>query len=133
MRISSATERQLTELDFIRLKKFTHAGAPPQLDDVLDDAEVVAGQVIGPDVVTMNSRLIIRDLKLERRQVVVVCYPRDANPATGHVSVLSPAGLALLGLPVGATATWTGPKGEQGAALIEEILYQPEATGDYLS
>lgn len=133
MRVSTNTERQLTELDFIRLKKYTHAGAPALLGDVLDEADVVSVQAIPPHVVTMNSRFIIEDLKLQRRQVVVVCYPQDANAATGHISVLSPAGLGLLGLPVGATATWTGPNGEEGAARIEEILYQPEATGDYLT
>ena len=38
MRLPNSAERKLTELDFIRLKKFTAVGTFPQLADSLDDA-----------------------------------------------------------------------------------------------
>lgn len=133
MRASNFGERKLTELDFTRLKKFTAAGAMPQLDDILDEAEVVPPQAIPADVVTMYAQVAIRDLKMQRRQVMVVCYPPDAEPAKGYISVLSPAGMGLIGLAVGALASWTGPAGEESVAQVEEILFQPEATGDYVT
>lgn len=126
-------ERQLTELDFTRLQKFTAAGALPQLHDLLDEAEVVPAQAIPADVVTMYAKFVIRDLKLQRRQVLVLCYPSDAEAAQGFISVLSPAGMGLLGLPEGAIARWTGAGGEETVAQIESILFQPEATGDYVT
>jgi regulator of nucleoside diphosphate kinase len=133
MRAPLSGERKLTELDFVRLKKFTAAGTFPQLADLLNDAELVASPAVPADVVTMNARFVIRDLKLQRRQILVLCYPADAKPASGSISVLSPAGLGLLGLAVGAVARWVGPAGQETVAQIEEILFQPEATGDYVT
>jgi len=133
MRALNFGERKLTELDFTRLKKLTAAGALPQLDDLLDEAEVVPAQAIPADVVTMYAQFIIRDLKMQRRQVLVLCYPADAEPAKGYISVLSPAAMGLIGLPVGAVARWIGPDGEESVAQIEEVLFQPEATGDYVT
>lgn len=126
-------ERKFTELDFIRLKKFTAAGTFPQLADILDDAELLPSPSIPPDVITMNAWFAIRDLKLQRRQIVTVCYPDGADPATGSISVLSPAGMGLLGLSAGAVARWVGPAGEETVAQIERILFQPEAAGDYVT
>ena len=133
MRASNFGERNVTELDFVRLKKFTAAGAMPQLDDILDEAEVVPAQAIPADVVTMNAKFVVRDLKLQRRQILVVCYPADADPTKGCISVLSPAGMGLLGLPRGAVARWIGPGGEESVAQIEDVLFQPEAIGDYVT
>src|SRR5690349_11882576 len=114
-------ERRLTELDFTRLSKFTAAGALPQLHDLLDEAEVVPARAIPGDVVTMYAQFVIRDLKLQNRQTLVLCYPADAEPAKGYISVLSPAGMGLLGLPVGAIARWVGPGGVESVAQIEGI------------
>ncbi len=133
MHASNVGERQLTELDFTRLFKFVAAGRMPLLADLLNAADVVPAQAIPADVVTMYSRFVIRDLKLQRRQILTLCYPDDAEPAKGFISVLSPAGTGLLGLPAGALARWDGPEGESSVAQIEEILFQPEATGDYVT
>ena len=39
--------------------------------------------------------------------------------------------ISLLGLRVGDMARWQTPHGEECVATIENIQYQPEATGDY--
>lgn len=126
-------ERKLTELDFTRLNKLVSTAATPHLDEMLGDAEVVPSRAIPANVVTMYAKFIVRDIQLQRTQTFVLCYPPDAEPAAGFISVLSPAGMALLGLPVGALATWAGPNGEENGGRIEEILFQPEASGDYVT
>ena len=133
MHVSHYGERKLTELDFTRLTKLAAAVPPLALSDLLDEAEVVPGTAIPGDVVTMYAQFVIRDLKTQRRQIMVVCYPQDAEAAKGYVSVLSPAGMGLIGLPVGAVARWVGPSGEESVAQIESILFQPESTGDYVT
>jgi len=133
MRVSNQVERKLTELDFVRLGKFTAAGALPQLADVLEEAEVLPVRVIPADVVTMYAQFVIRELMTQRRHTLVICYPQDAQPTKGYISVLSPAGMGLIGLPVGAVGRWVGPAGAESAAQIERILFQPEASGDYLT
>ena len=132
MRVSIQDERKLTELDFARLKRFTAGGAVPRLAELLDDADVVAPQAIPGDVVTMYARVVVFDSAIQRRRILIVCYPKDADPAKGLISVLSPMGLGLLGLPVGAKGVCTGPDGQQRVVTIEAILFQPEAAGDYL-
>jgi regulator of nucleoside diphosphate kinase len=133
MRASNHGERKLTDLDFTRLTKFAAGGAMPKLHDVLHAAHVVPSQAIPPDVVTMYARFVIRDLRLQRSQILVICYPADADPARGRISALSAAGMALIGLPVGAVARWVAPGGAESVALVERILFQPEATGDYVT
>jgi regulator of nucleoside diphosphate kinase len=133
MHINKIEERKLTELDFARLNKLAATGTAPRLDEILGDAEVMPSPSIPADVVTMYAQFTVRDTTLQRPQTFVLCYPHDANAAFGFISVLSPAGMALLGLPVGAVATWAGPNGEANAVRIEEILFQPEASGDYVS
>ncbi len=128
-----AAERKLTHLDFTRLRKLVPAGLPAELDALLNEADVLDPRNIAPDVITMYAQFVIREVKTQRRQKLVLCYPADAEPAQGYISVLSPVGMSLLGLPVGATARWVAPGGAEHFAQVEAILFQPEATGDYLT
>lgn len=131
MQTVNIAERRLTALDFARLSRLVATQSMPLLDEVLGDAEVVAPQAIPADVVTMHAQFRVRDVKSRRQQVFVLCYPHETEPALGFISILSPAGMSLLGLPVGALASWTVPGGEEHTVRIEEIVFQPEASGDY--
>jgi len=124
-------ERTLTDLDFARLTKLLSQQLPPTLADLLAGAEVMKSRAVNADVVTMYSRVEVVDAHTRRRQVLTICYPDDAEPAAGCISVLSPVGISLLGLKTGHIAKWLTPTGEECAAEIAAIQYQPEAAGDY--
>jgi regulator of nucleoside diphosphate kinase len=124
-------ERTLTDLDFARLTKLLSQQLPPTLADLLAGAEVMKSRAVNADVVTMYSRVEVVDAHTRRRQVLTICYPDDAEPAAGCISVLSPVGISLLGLKTGDIAKWLTPTGEECAAEVAAIQYQPEATGDY--
>ncbi|MBU0747794.1 MAG: GreA/GreB family elongation factor [Gammaproteobacteria bacterium] len=126
-------ERTLTDLDYSRLTKLVNRQVPPVLDDLLANAEVTSSRTVQADVVTMYSRVELVDVHTHRRQVLTICYPQDAEPAAGFISVLSPVGISLLGLRTGDVAKWHTPHGEECAAVVESIQFQPEATGDYLT
>lgn len=126
-------ERTLTDLDHVRLSKLQDQRSHPALDELLEVTDVVSPQEVAPDVVTMRSQLVIADAQTGQRQTITLCYPADADPASGRLSVLSPVGLALIGTRVGATARWRTPGGEEGAAQVVDIVHQPEASGDYTS
>ena len=126
-------ERKLTELDFARLKKLTLTDPASELFELLRDAEEVDPKEMPPDVVTMYAHVEIEDVKTQRCQTVVVCYPCDAQPSLGYISVLSPVGISLLGLQAGSVARWHGPSGEENSAKVSDILFQPEAAGDYVT
>lgn len=127
-----SAERLLTELDYARLKKLVAATLHPDLAELLMGAEVFPPHAIAPDVVTMYSQVEIEDTRTRQRQTLVICYPPDADPAAGYISVLSPAAVALLGLRAGSTAAWRTPVGDVAARLLA-VPFQPEATGDYVT
>ena len=136
---ATLVERSLTELDHVRLltllRRDAHGGAsaPPRrtIEDILDASALVPSRDVAPDVVTMNSQLMLHDMQTGQRSKLTLCYPAKADPAAGLVSVMSPAGSALLGLRVGSVARWFSPSGDEKAAEILAVLFQPESNGDY--
>lgn len=124
-------ERTLTELDFVRLGKLASQQLPPALAELLDAADVLPSREIPKDIVTMNSQVEVEDPATRQRQKITICYPGDAQPGAGFVSVLSPVGIGLLGVKTGTLARWHMPNGTEGAARVVAVLFQPEASGDY--
>lgn len=124
-------ERTLTELDFARLKKLGAGRLPAELDDGFAHADRMPAHEVPADLVTMYSRVEVVDLHTHARHTLTLCYPRDAAPAMGFISVLSPVGASLLGLRRGDVAHWQAPRGEPCAAEVAAVLFQPEASGDY--
>jgi len=120
-------ERVLTELDHVRLLKFD---AVP-LQACLDEADIVPSITVPPDVITMYSQFEIEEHEGGVLRKLTLCYPDDAEPAQGFISVLSPLGASLLGLRVGAQARWATPQGAVRTATVRGLLFQPEASGDY--
>lgn len=124
------SERWMNELDLVRINKL-NAPFPPELHEAIDDAEVIKPQEIPGDVITMNSLFTIVETESGSSNKLMLCYPSDAEPAKGFISVLSPAGASLLGRKAGSLAKWSTPNGEQHFAMVKEILFQPEASGDF--
>jgi regulator of nucleoside diphosphate kinase len=96
----------------------------------LDRAQIVSPQQIPGDVITMNSRVVIRDLDSGEDETYTLVYPEQSNAAEGKISVLAPIGTAMLGYRIGDVFEWEVPAGKR-RLRIEKILYQPEASGDY--
>jgi regulator of nucleoside diphosphate kinase len=124
-------ERVLTELDHVRLRKLQDARAHPALEALLDIAELMRSREVPADIVTMHSKITLVDTRTGQRDQMTLCYPPEADPAKGFLSVLSPVGMSLIGLRLGAVAHWNTPGGEARSARVEEILFQPEASGEY--
>lgn len=129
-------ERTLTQIDYVRLTRLQQQQAAltgsAAIKELLENSDVVAPPAVPPDVVTMYTQVLLQDAERDAPPYkLVVCYPDDAEPAQGFVSVLSPVGTSLLGLRVGEVARWHMPGGRDGAARIMAVLFQPEASGDY--
>jgi len=125
----------MTRLDVQRLEKvLDNMQAPLDLLEALEDevlrARVVSHKRIASDVVTMNSTVRFIDEASEREFVLTLVYPEQAG-RPGTISILAPVGIALLGLKVGQSINWQGPQGRPLKLKIMDILYQPEASGDY--
>lgn len=85
-------------------------------------AQIVAGRPLLSGVgVPMESRDIwVTDVDLERLRKLEL----------GKISVLAPLGTAVLGFRRGDAFEWRMP-GRDRRLQVEEVLYQPEAAGDY--
>ena len=132
MQVESPVVRQLTELDAVRLRKWAAAGRGGELERVLEEADIVPGPQVDPHVITMYTQFELEDARTGARQVVALCYPPDAEPSTGFISVLSPFGASAIGLPEGAPLRWRTPAGV-AEGRIGAVLFQPEASGDYVT
>ena len=134
-----ALERTLTELDHVRLTHFIQrhkcgrpvSSATLPIERVLGEADVVHWRQLPPDIVTMDSRILLKDLQTGVQKELTLCYPADADAGAGCVSVLSPVGWSLLGQRAGATVFWPTPSGGKLSAEILDILFQPESSGDF--
>lgn len=124
----------ISRLDLGRLKRLLAnpmvrgSDAADALDDELERAAVVDPTALPPTVVSMNSRVRLRERRTSRELELTLVYPDDVGP--DRVSVLAPVGSALLGLAVGQDIEWPLPGGRVAELTVLEILYQPEAMGD---
>jgi len=127
---------QITEFDSRRLRDLIAGlrlrGVPrnahlDQLEQMLESAHTVASEEVPENVVTMNSRVRLRDGRKNEEMTCSLVFPVEApdeqNDRNGSISVLSAIGVSILGRQVGQTVG--------GRIRVEEMLYQPEAAGDF--
>lgn len=100
------------------------------LIEEMERAVVVPSERISQDVVTLNTRMRVRDLDSSEETLIQLVFPNDADFEHGKISILTPIGAALIGYSKGDTAIWKIPSGFR-RLRIEEITYQPETDGLY--
>jgi regulator of nucleoside diphosphate kinase len=128
----------VTEFDKRRLLGFieiyrARSMDPDSLDELeleLERADIVDPWSVPADVVTMNSTVELVDLDTRNRLTLTVVFPGAAAAASGRVSVLAPAGRALLGAREGTLVEWPIPSGTRRVS-VERISFQPEANGKF--
>ena len=137
---SLAREICLTELDAVRLESMldqVRRRAPEELasiealEDRVDAARVVHQTCIEPQVVTMNSVVVLTDRTTDETVELTLAYPVDADADRGRVSVLSPVGRALIGARIGEVLRVAVPGQRDRSFEVTAIPYQPEAQGRY--
>ena len=101
-----------------------------ELGAELNRATVVEIDKIPQDVVTMNSKVCVKDMDTGKDEIYQVVYPEDADIEQNRLSILAPIGTAILGYKVGDVIEWKVPAGLR-RLKIKKILYQPEAAKDY--
>jgi len=129
VRLTDVDSRRLQSLiEGARLRVARDAGSFDRLEQHLDEADVMPAGHIGPDVVTMNSEVLVTDLGTGETFTIHVVFPRTADVNAGRISVLAPLGMAVLGRRAGDLITWTTPGGAR-TLRVDEVIYQPERSG----
>lgn len=123
----------LTEIDHARLSRLPSVQQGHALTQLLEQAERVPSREVPADVVTLYSMVLLRESDGQRTHRFVLCYPDDAEPQSGFISVLSSLGQVLLGRRIGEALRGCLPSGEERVFVIESLLFQPEASGDFTS
>ena len=127
----------ITEADYGRLQRLIASSRrfrqrdAVHLDDLeqeLDRAIVVKAGEVPHDVVTMNSRVRVKDLNNGREATYQIVFPGEADIAKDRISVLAPIGTGLLGNSAGTTVEWHVPSGLRRFRILD-VEYQPEAAG----
>lgn len=138
-RTKKATTIYVTELDYNRLNGLIDRTRErngidreylKKLEAELDRAEVVDTKDIPRDVITMRSKVRLKDLVSGESNTYSLVFPTEADFSEGKISVLAPIGTAILGYRQGDTIEWSVPSGLR-KLKVEEVLYQPEAAGDH--
>lgn len=136
MRQIIITESDRRNLEALLSSEFAKVFGPSSRFDELrvelERARIVSPDVISNDVVTMNSRVALRDLETGERETFTLVFPNDADIAEGRLSILAPIGTAILGERVGDEIRWRVPDGWR-RLKIEEVIYQPERERAFFS
>lgn len=128
----------ITELDMQRLQKLLDSmevssrnkAHVRELEEELLRSHIVPSDKIPPDVITMNSRVRLKDMDSGAEMTYTLVYPNSADPSQDKISVLAPIGTALIGYRAGNIIEWKVPSGVR-RFRVEEIIYQPEASGNF--
>lgn len=110
----------VTDRDFWRLSALVRGRAADhakdqehidQLEGELVRSLPVATAEVPADVVTMHSRVSVRDLDTGASRSYTLVFPHEADLPSGQLSVLAPLGTALLGYRAGDEIEWEMPGG----------------------
>ncbi len=93
-----------------------------KLEQELVRAELRDPGAMPADVVTMHSRVAFVDEQSGGTHSVRLVYPQEAGQQAGDVSILSPAGAALLGLSVGQSIDWPLPGGRSTRFRVTAVV-----------
>lgn len=129
----------VTDRDYRRLRSLPRAARSSVTKAILrflahelDRALIYPPAEIPPDAVTLRTRVIFRADAGKRPECRALVYNRAHSAIGGIIPVLTPLGVALLGLRVGSRMRYLGLDGRLKTVSIESIVYQPEAQERHL-
>lgn len=129
----------LSRLDYTRIQNYItnarQAGSiniseAKNLIGELNKAKVINPEEVPGDLVTMNSIVKITFMHSQKQLQFQIVYPGQANLKENRISIFSPIATALIGYSVGSEIEWMVPTGAT-KIRIDEIIYQPEAAGEF--
>ena len=88
----------------------------------------VDAKKIKENVVTINTRLILRNIGNGSRKECQLTLPDESDTKSEKISILSMLGSQILGNKIGAVVKEN--LGSEKYYMIEKIVYQPESAGE---
>ena len=98
-----------------------------RLMDELGRARIVASSKMPSTVVAIGSSVTYRDESNGIERTVTLVYPEHADIAIGRISVMTPIGVALLGLAEGAAFYWDTRDNQRRMLTVIRVAPETEA------
>lgn len=83
-----------------------------ELTHELDRARILPGSRVSADHARIGSEIVYRDESTGRETAVTLVWPQDADIEKNRVSVMTPIGVALIGMAAERSIDWTTRSGE---------------------
>ena len=93
-----------------------------RLLDELSRARILPAARIPADVVGIGSRVTWRDETTGQEQTATLVWPEEADIDAGRASVLTPIGVALIGLKAGSRFQWETRGGESRNLTVLAVV-----------
>lgn len=106
-----------------------HPALADRLFDEIGRARIVAPAKMPKNVVSMGSTVTYRDETTGQEKSVTLVYPEQADITQLRVSVMTPIGVALLGLAEGASFYWDTRENQRRMLTIISVAQGEENIG----
>jgi regulator of nucleoside diphosphate kinase len=127
------TKYMITRFDYDRIVKIidqinTDDSCVKKIKEKLKKAKVIEPREINSNIITMNTRFRLKNLGNGARNEFILVFPDQRAPEKNQVSIFDFLGTEVFCNKVGEVV----PSANRDCFyLIENIIYQPEAAGDY--
>jgi regulator of nucleoside diphosphate kinase len=88
----------------------------------LGRAQIVESGQLPAGVVAVNSTVRFAIIEPYEEFCMTLAYPADMHEGSDQISVLTPVGMALLGLREGSQIEWPRPNGQTVTVQVIEVL-----------
>jgi regulator of nucleoside diphosphate kinase len=129
-------KRLITKYDYERIQNILSFVNPyeyyrsiEKLKEKFKRAKLIDSKKIKPTVITMNSRFRLRNLGNGFKKEFVLVFPDDSDPKNNKISIFDDIGSEIFAHEQGDVVRLENS--DDAYYLIEDIIYQPEAAGDY--
>lgn len=130
------SKRLITKYDYERIQKvlsyvnpYEYSQSIEKLRNKFKKAKLIDPNKIKSTVVTMNSRFRLKNLGNGFKKEFVLVFPNESDPKNNKISIFDDIGSEIFAHEQGEVVRLEND--EDAYYLIEDIIYQPEAAGDY--
>jgi regulator of nucleoside diphosphate kinase len=116
--VSNAEYERLTDLASASMERLPEVAQ--ELLDELERAKIVDGKDVPKDVVRMGSTVTFSSDDGNTRTLKLV-YPADESLDEHRISVMTPVGVALIGLGTGQSISWTARDGKHHRLTVTKV------------
>lgn len=102
----TVAEEDYNRLSALLEKTNDPTGVADGLEDELSRAALKPLAEIPESVVVMNSVVVFEDQDSGRERRLQLVYPRQVDGSADKISILAPAGAAMIGLSIGDSIEW---------------------------